>query len=81
MNINAIKAGFAQYLEELNEISNKNYKDVYSDVSIFQYSTEFKRYVAEEMDADSSIFSMSINDILDMEVKNGKLRRGRVCGC
>ena len=39
MNINALKLGFANYLQSLSEISNKDYKNIDSDISIFMYST------------------------------------------
>ena len=73
MNLSALKAGFASYLEDLNQISNRNYKNTFDDVSIFKYSSEFKDFIAQEYNTDNSIFSMSINDILDMDVVNGKL--------
>ena len=74
MNITSLIQGFSSYLENLNEISEKNYNTSSSNVSIFMYSSEFKSYIADELDiADSSIFSKSINDILSMDVVNGKL--------
>ena len=74
MNISSLIQGFSSYLENLNETSEKNYNTSSSDVSIFMYSSEFKSYIADELDiADSSIFSKSINDILSMDVVNGKL--------
>ncbi len=45
MDINALKLGFANYLQSLSEISNKDYKNLDSDISIFMYSTEFKNYI------------------------------------
>ena len=74
MNISSLIQGFSSYLENLNETSEKNYNTSSSNVSIFMYSSEFKSYIANELDiADSSIFSKSINDILSMDVVNGKL--------
>lgn len=74
MNISSLIQGFSSYLENLNETSEKNYNTSSSNVSIFMYSSEFKSYIADELDiADSSIFSKSINDILSMDVVNGKL--------
>ena len=73
MDINTLKLGFNAYLQELNEMSNKNYQEIDSDYSIFKYSDEFKTYVSDEVQTDASIFSMSVNDILDMEIVNGKL--------
>ena len=73
MNINTLKLGFANYLENISEISNKTYENLDSDISIFMYSTEFKNYISDELDVDSKILSMSINDILKMDIVNGKL--------
>ncbi len=74
MNISTILQGFSSYLDELNKNSQKNYNTNSSTVNIFMYSNEFKSYIVDELDiADSSIFSKSINDILSMDVENGKL--------
>ena len=73
MNINTLKLGFANYLENISEISNKTYENLDSDISIFMYSTEFKNYISDELDVDPKILSMSINDILKMDIVNGKL--------
>ena len=73
MDINTLKLGFANYLENISEISNKTYENLDSDISIFMYSTEFKNYISDELDVDPKILSMSINDILKMDIVNGKL--------
>ena len=74
MNISTILQGFSSYLDGLNENSQKNYNTNSSTINIFMYSNEFKSYIVDELDiADSSIFSKSINDILSMDVENGKL--------
>ncbi len=74
MNLNALKMGFANYLQELSETSNKEYNtSASSDVSIFMYANEFKNYISDELNVDSSILSKGINEILNMEVVNGKL--------
>ena len=73
MDINALKLGFANYLENISEVSNKTYENLDSDISIFMYSTEFKNYISDELDVDPKILSMSINDILKMDIVNGKL--------
>ena len=73
MNIESLKLGFINYLQELNESSEKEYAVNNSDVSIFMYASEFKSYIQEEINVSSDIFSMSINDILEMEIENGKL--------
>lgn len=74
MNITALIQGFSSYLEGLNEVSQKEYNTEASNVSIFMYSSEFKTYLSDELNIDdTSIFSKSINDILSMDVVNGKL--------
>ena len=74
MNISALIQGFSSYLEGLNEVSSKEYNTESSNVSIFMYSSEFKNYLADELNIDdTSIFSKSINEILSMDVVNGKL--------
>ena len=73
MNIESLKLGFINYLQELNESSDKEYAVNDSNISIFMYASEFKSYIEEELNVSNDILSMSINDILDMEVKNGKL--------
>ena len=73
MNFEALKVGFKSYLEEISEISNKTYSTENADISIFMYADEFKNYLSDELNCDSSIFSKSINEILDMEIVNGKL--------
>ncbi|MBQ9246811.1 CHAP domain-containing protein [bacterium] len=72
MNINALIQGFAGYLDELSQISNKNYNTQATNASIFMYSSEFKQYLENEMGADSSISSMSVSDLLSMDFENGK---------
>lgn len=87
MDFSSIKSGFLNYLEEKfnkseviqtqdgNEIvqasSNKVIPD--SEISVFLYNNDFKNYLVSEVGADSSIFSKSVNEIMDMEFVNGKL--------
>ncbi len=73
MDINKIKIDFNLYLENLSKYTNKEYEQINSDYSIFKYAKEFKEYISNEVQTDASIFSMSVNDILDMEIENGKL--------
>ena len=73
MGIEALKLGFINYLKELSEKTSKEYSVENSDVSIFEYSSEFKSYISDELSVSSEFSSMSVNDILDMEVSNGKL--------
>ncbi len=73
MNFETLKLGFKNYLEELKETSNKDYNVESSEASIFMYANEFKNYITDELNCDTSIFSKSINDILKMDIVNGKL--------
>ncbi|MBQ8886446.1 MAG: CHAP domain-containing protein [Candidatus Gastranaerophilales bacterium] len=75
MGLEALKQGFLNYLKELNEksASSTEYAVNDAEVSVFLYSNEFKDYVKEELSVSSELASMSVNDILNMEVKNGKL--------
>ncbi len=73
MGLEIFKNGFINYLQEISEISNKKYNTNNADVSIFMYANEFKNYLSDEINVDPKILSMSITDILKMEVKNGKL--------
>lgn len=84
MNFETIKTGFLSYLEEkLNktegvksgETNDYSLNKVISDseISIFLYSNDFKNYLVDEVGADSSIFSKSVNEIMEMDFVNGKL--------
>ena len=65
--------GFKQFLRELAETSDKQY-DTDCSSSIFQYSDEFKQFLHETLNIDTtSIFSKNIGDIMDMEVVDGQL--------
>lgn len=74
MNFEAIKMGFFSYLEEkLSGDDTTNQTPIQdSAISVFMYSNEFKDYLVEEVGADSSIFSKSINEIMQMDFVNGK---------
>ncbi len=76
MDFSIIKNGFAAYLETKNDKSQntqKKYDTEAADFNIFRYSTEFKEYMSKEYSSDESIKSMSVNDILNMEIEGGKL--------
>ncbi len=82
MNFETIKTGFLQYLESLNSTDLKPGKEDSEEISrqlppgeisIFLYSDEFKEYLVDEVGADESIFSKSINEIMNMEFVNGQL--------
>ena len=73
MDINQLKFGFASYLRTLKGDEEIKY-DPTSDISIFQYAKEFKQYIKNRYSSDEiNLTSMSIGDILDLEVVNGKL--------
>ena len=74
MNFEMLKIGFISYLEEKTAQRDEN-EQLYEnpDISIFMYSDEFKNYLVDEIGADSSIFSKSITDIMQMDFENGKL--------
>ncbi len=72
MDINQLKFGFASYLQTIKGDDEINY-DPTSEISIFQYAKEFKDYIQSKYSIDGNIVSMSISDILDLEIVNGKL--------
>ena len=71
MNITAYIQGFNAYLELEGKNENKQYATAGSTASIFMYSEEFKEYMNNEIGVN--VDSMSITDLLNMEVVNGKL--------
>lgn len=72
MNNLAIITGFKEFLKELNETSDKKY-DVSTSSSIFQYDSEFKQYLHNNLNIDTtSIFSKSVDEIMDMELVDGQ---------
>ncbi len=73
MNFTTIKLGFLNWLEEKNESSGKEFQTNNPDMSIFMYSNDFKDYLVKEIGADTSIFTKSINEIMSMDIVNGKL--------
>ena len=75
MDINLLKLGFASYLEAKNAENNTDEQYVVenSDASIFVYSDEFKDYLAETLNITEDVSSISIDEILNMEISNGQL--------
>ena len=76
MNLESLKAGFLSYLTEKFEEQGKEVPEQAlstSSASIFMYGNEFKEYLVEECNADASIFSKSMNEIMDMDFENGEL--------
>lgn len=73
MNFEALKMGFISYLMEKNgdKVNDKSFDQ--TNVSIFMYSEEFKDYVIDKLNLDSSAYNESLSDILSMEIVNGQL--------
>lgn len=68
MNFESIKNKFiAQLLEDLKSDPKKQ-NITEEDISIFDYSDEFKEFVAEEYNVDESELSSNITEILSMEL-------------
>ncbi len=73
MDINHLKFGFACYLRTIKGDEEIKY-DPTSDISIFQYAKEFKQYIQTKYSSDElNLSTMSIGDILDLEIVNGQL--------
>lgn len=72
-NFSSLINGFKVYLEDLKGSSDKDYTITDSDISIFKYEDEFKDYLSDELDIDPEVLSMNLDDILNMEIENGKL--------
>lgn len=74
MNFNILKLGFQAYIQDkLEKNGSESAAVANSDISIFMYADEFKEYVSQELPTNTDISNMSISDILDMEIVNGKL--------
>ena len=76
MNLESLKSGFLSYLTEKLEEQGKQVPEQAlrtSSASIFMYGNEFKEYLVQECNADASIFSKSMNEIMDMDFENGEL--------
>ena len=63
---------FKNYLIDLGLYTNDK-KNAVNNLSIFKYSEEFKNFLDEKYDTTESIFTKSINEILEMDIVNGKL--------
>lgn len=71
MSLDSIKAGFLSYLAEKLQKDGKQLSkdDVYlSSISLFMLGDEFKNYLIQEYNADTSIFDMSIDEIMQMDL-------------
>ncbi len=77
MSLETVKSGFISYLtEKFGEDAGNNIaklETLNSSASIFMYSEEFKEYLVEEYNADASIFSKSMNEIMQMDFENGEI--------
>ena len=72
MKIRALLEDFSLYLEKNNNSENKYVSDS-SSVSIFAHFSEFKKFLSQELKIDENIFTKSYNDIMSLEVVDGKL--------
>lgn len=68
--ISEIRLGFVKWLEQKNGVQEGTLDE---DISIFEYSDEFKEYIDSEYDVNDSVMSMNMSDILDLEISDGKL--------
>lgn len=69
-----LQADFREYLLTNGDITQEEYDNDTSGVSIFSHMTEFKQYLKSEYNcSDVSIFSMDLSEILKMDIENGKL--------
>ncbi len=74
IDFSKLQADFKEYLLQNGDITQEEFDERIGSVSIFSYMNEFKDYLKSEYDcSDVSIFSMSVSDILKMDVQNGKL--------
>ena len=74
MEFSEIKTSFLEYLREVKKTSGKNFDDLdVSEINIFKYADEFKDFLKDKMDvSDFKLMSMSVADILNMEIADGK---------
>ncbi len=74
MDFSVLKLGFQTYLQDKLAEQNQEVDFSLSDISIFMYADEFKEYITDELKISSSLYSVGINDILEMELdESGKL--------
>ncbi len=73
MNFELLKIKFKTYLEGINQESGSDYKLDDSEISIFMYADEFKDYITDELNLDYTLYSEDINELLRLELVNGKL--------
>ena len=68
MNFESIKSKFIEQLLQDLKSDPKKQDLTAEDISIFDYSDEFKEFVADEYDIDESELSSDITEILSMEL-------------
>ena len=73
MKITSLLEDFSLYLEKINNNSENKYVSDSSSVSIFAHFSEFKKFLSQELKIDDNIFTKSYNDIMSLEVVDGKL--------
>ena len=72
-NFNILEMGFKAYLEKLQRETGSDEEVDLSAISIFSYSEEFKDYVSQELNLNSSELPSDFTDILNMEIVNGEI--------
>ena len=71
MNLIQLLNEFSTYLIQNNKLEDIP-QNSSNPVSLFSYASEFKEYCRDELDLDSSAYSASIDDILEMDFQNGQ---------
>ncbi len=72
-NFNILEMGFKAYLEKLQRETGSDGEIDLSAISIFSYSEEFKDYVSQELNLNSSELPSDFTDILNMEIVDGEI--------
>ena len=77
MDYQSYKVEFADWLKSRPEFYSGDdyirFVNMNSDISIFAYSEEFKKFLYEEKNVDSSVLNMNLSEILSMDIVDGKL--------
>ena len=70
-NLESLKSDFLEYLLSTGKIKEEDAKDTVSlGFSIFKYAKEFKDYIQTEMSGKIDLKSMTVADLLTMEIKD-----------
>ena len=67
MNFESIKSKFIEQILQDLKSDPKKQDLTTEDISIFDYSDEFKEFIADEYDIDEAALSSDISEILSME--------------